>query len=220
MVSQRAKERLWELIEESRGASREAVGYLGGNAVSLLRMLGETLAESDLHDALLLGADLRGCDLSGANLTGSELDDADLRLARFGPDASTSAKLGSAQWALLIVGRPSMVAIAGRSVKRLRRDSGEGRATTISKGVADVIMSLDCTDGRATLGSPRTGLRFLAVTVNAKGWRLWDQAKHALLNEPGVDRVAMTESEVQEVLDSEPQAFGAEVIKSLLGYTD
>ena len=82
---------LWDLIGATAGKAFEQVGYVGGNAASLLRQKGESFKDAKLARTVLIGADLRNVDLTGvdlrgtclreANLSGCIMDNADLREA-------------------------------------------------------------------------------------------------------------------------------------------
>lgn len=66
--------RCWSAVRWTQGKSESEVGYVGGNAASLLALIGESFEGVDLEGAVMPGADL-----SGANLTGSVLRGASLR---------------------------------------------------------------------------------------------------------------------------------------------
>jgi predicted NACHT family NTPase/WD40 repeat protein len=85
------KERLWDVIEATRDLSIEEVGYIGGNAATLLHFNGESFVGAELAKAVLAGADFFNADLSKADLketclrqahlTGCMLENTDLRNA-------------------------------------------------------------------------------------------------------------------------------------------
>jgi hypothetical protein len=70
--------RLWEVIDKTRGKTPEKVKYAGGNAVTLLRITGESFVNADLARTVLTGADLYDTDLTKADLKGACLREADL----------------------------------------------------------------------------------------------------------------------------------------------
>ncbi len=86
---ERVTRRAWELLTATCGASPEQVGYVGGNAATMLRDCGESfvganLAGTVLSGALLVETDLRGATLRGACLRRAALlhctmDNVDLR---------------------------------------------------------------------------------------------------------------------------------------------
>ncbi|NJN65259.1 MAG: TIR domain-containing protein [Chloroflexaceae bacterium] len=80
MMADHAPERLWHIIAETRKKTPEQVRYIGGNAATLLRMLGGAFAGADLSHTVLAGADLSGSDLSGTNLYGACLRKSNLSL--------------------------------------------------------------------------------------------------------------------------------------------
>lgn len=75
-----------------------------GNALQLLRLLGEAPRES----LALAGRDLRGQDLSGQDLTGADLTGADLRDVRLVETRLVGAKLGAARLARADLRRASL----------------------------------------------------------------------------------------------------------------
>ncbi len=93
MIAEDAAGRLWTLIHETKGKTAEQVEYVGGNAVTLLRMRGETFAEKDLASTILAGADFRGCQLSAANMQDCDLREANLIGSRFTENSFRSVKL-------------------------------------------------------------------------------------------------------------------------------
>lgn len=88
IISEDAAERLWKIVNEVKGKAVEQVKYVGGNAVTLLNLLGENFSGRDLSHRVLHGTDLEACDLRAANLndtdlTGAWLSDAYLSQASF-----------------------------------------------------------------------------------------------------------------------------------------
>jgi uncharacterized protein YjbI with pentapeptide repeats len=79
---------LWNLIEESKGQPPSAVGFAGGNALTVLQFKVASLANANLAEAILTGAslhnanlrqaDLRHACLSRATLSGCTLASAEL----------------------------------------------------------------------------------------------------------------------------------------------
>ncbi len=82
-------ESLWTLIKATAKRKPDAVGYIGGNAATILRRKGESfkgaklaytmLTNADLFNADLTSADLHGANLCEANLSGCTLENADFR---------------------------------------------------------------------------------------------------------------------------------------------
>ena len=68
--------RLWEVIEATRGQTFEAVGYLGGNAATILNWMRASFAGRDLAATLLANSDLSKCNMISANLHGADLRNA------------------------------------------------------------------------------------------------------------------------------------------------
>lgn len=68
-----AEYRLWELLEKTRHATDIDVGFLGGNVVSLLRIMGSNFEHRDFNDMML-----RGAVFSNSNLLGSTFQRATL----------------------------------------------------------------------------------------------------------------------------------------------
>ncbi|NVM57286.1 MAG: pentapeptide repeat-containing protein, partial [Desulfobacterales bacterium] len=74
-----ATNRLWEVIDETKGKTLEQVKFSGGNAATLLRLKGESFEGGALAHTVLASADLYGIDLTGAALQGAWLREADLQ---------------------------------------------------------------------------------------------------------------------------------------------
>jgi hypothetical protein len=74
MNSMVVPERLRALIAATTGQNPEALGYIGGNAATLIHDL-----SGDFRDALLPGASLRGAELGDCSLAGADFRGADLR---------------------------------------------------------------------------------------------------------------------------------------------
>ena len=69
-------EALVKVIEITRGRSEEEVGYVGGNAASLVVKLDRgVLEERDLSNAVIIGADLSNASLHSVNFALSNLND-------------------------------------------------------------------------------------------------------------------------------------------------
>jgi len=68
--------RLWEVIDETKGKTFEQSNYVGGNAATLLRTLGESFKGARLARTVLIGADLSNTDLTNADLHGANLYEA------------------------------------------------------------------------------------------------------------------------------------------------
>jgi hypothetical protein len=73
--------KLWQVIEETKRKTTEEVGYVGGNAVSLLLMKQEKFDNRKLSNAVLNGVDLAGKDLKGIDLRGAILHTTSLRFS-------------------------------------------------------------------------------------------------------------------------------------------
>lgn len=73
---------LWQLIDATRGRSVSDVGYMGGNAATMLRLGGHSFAMMDLSRTMLIGADLSHADLTGARLEETSLRQATLKNCR------------------------------------------------------------------------------------------------------------------------------------------
>jgi WD40 repeat protein len=75
MLASDAAKNLWKLINNTKGKAFSSVKYVGGNAATLLRMLGESFIGVDLRNASMASADLFGADLSKADLREAYLRD-------------------------------------------------------------------------------------------------------------------------------------------------
>lgn len=81
-------EKLWDVIDATKGKTFGEVKYIGSNAATVLNDMRQSFANRDLSRAVLMAADLEGADLTGAkcawanfeqaNLTNAILKDADL----------------------------------------------------------------------------------------------------------------------------------------------
>lgn len=92
------KSSLWSIIEYTRGKTEEKVGFLGGNAITLLNNLKEDLRSRDFSLTVLSGADLSNCDLSytcfrKSLLRNIKLSDSILKFADFSEADLTGAIL-------------------------------------------------------------------------------------------------------------------------------
>lgn len=67
------KDRLWELIDYTKGKTFDQVGYSGGNAATMLTLLRQTFVGRDLKKAFIAGADLTNSDLTEVNFRGASL---------------------------------------------------------------------------------------------------------------------------------------------------
>jgi hypothetical protein len=82
---------LWQLVEVTRGKTIIDVGYVGGNAVTVLRLKGESFIGAKLAHTILAGADLAGANLEGADFTSANLEGADFTGANLeGADLSSA----------------------------------------------------------------------------------------------------------------------------------
>lgn len=82
------RETLWSWIRVTAGDSKDDVGYLGGNAITVLNFMKESFQEKDFQNTILkgaifsrancVGASFRGCNLEGADLSACDLGGADL----------------------------------------------------------------------------------------------------------------------------------------------
>jgi WD40 repeat protein len=109
MVTQKSLPILWAVVNETRDNSPDRIKYVGGNIVTLLRMLNASfkhaklartiLTGADLHNADLTGADLSGANLRGANLNGCILQDTNCREADMNDiHVSDLGTVDSLQW--------------------------------------------------------------------------------------------------------------------------
>jgi hypothetical protein len=83
MISADDVNRLWKVVEETKGKTSEEVKYAGGNAATLLLIRGEQFARRNLAKAVLrsvnfINKDLMGIQLQGATLQETSLIGADL----------------------------------------------------------------------------------------------------------------------------------------------
>jgi uncharacterized protein YjbI with pentapeptide repeats len=74
---------LWKMLLETRGKSFEETSYLGGNTLSLIQLMGESLKNRNFEDTIFIGAKLENADFEGSNLSEANLNMADLKNAKF-----------------------------------------------------------------------------------------------------------------------------------------
>jgi hypothetical protein len=74
---------LWQIIEYTRGKSFAEVGYTGGNAVTILKLLKESLRGRDFRNTILRAADFSNADLSGTNFQDADLCQSKLYLTMY-----------------------------------------------------------------------------------------------------------------------------------------
>ncbi|MEG3840746.1 NACHT domain-containing protein [Microcoleus sp. herbarium14] len=94
-----ATEELLEILEATRGKTESEVGYVGGNAATLLVKIDKTALEAkDLSRAVILGADLTNASLRRVNFAEANLADsvftkifASVRSVTFSPDGKLLA---------------------------------------------------------------------------------------------------------------------------------
>ena len=85
------REILWNWLQETTGKDRETALYLGGNAITLLHLMGESLSRASFENMVLAGANLEnaqcrnvcfdGCNLESVNFTGANLHKAAFKRA-------------------------------------------------------------------------------------------------------------------------------------------
>ena len=68
----------WKAIYWTQGRDEGLVGFVGGNAATLLRLLGESFVGKNLERTVLIGADLTNVDLTKVNLRSSLLRETNL----------------------------------------------------------------------------------------------------------------------------------------------
>lgn len=99
------KNRLWDIIYETKGKIPEQVKYAGGNAATLLWLKNESFANKNLAYTVLTGAHLgenlaetnmQGAFLKEVNLKGCNLNKSNLKDAQFDPGSLIGADLRNA----------------------------------------------------------------------------------------------------------------------------
>lgn len=101
MVERHAIGRLRSVLSETSHRSYREVRYVGGNAVTVLRMLGDNLAGIGFSNMSVCGANLRDLDLRGASLDGCDMFEADLGLTLVTARRLSKAKLSKTRVAVL-----------------------------------------------------------------------------------------------------------------------
>lgn len=70
---------LWDYVDATQGQEFDDTKFLGGNALTLLRLLGEDFRGKDLSRTVLTNADLSYADLAGVNLNQAILKNANMK---------------------------------------------------------------------------------------------------------------------------------------------
>jgi WD40 repeat protein len=125
-------ERLWHLVSDTRCWPAWRIGFVGGNAVTLLRRLGARFKGTNLRNTVLIRADLHGVDLTGSDLSAAVLVGTDLRSSCLRKTNCTKADLGKAlfgesYWirALTVDWRNRTVLVGGGNTPHLEWGPGE-----------------------------------------------------------------------------------------------
>jgi len=222
MVSQQASARLWQLIAESRGKQREQVGYAGGNAATLLTMMGESFVQADLRGAVLAGVDFNRRDLSGAQLAGANLEEADLRFAKLPCDELRAVTLGHTQMGIIVVTRGSKAGDRRGRVSRAwshvanppaKHDLLAGVLSVLAGhlGTAlDTVEYIELTPGRYVC----------LVEVWGSVWPLSDELVQYLSQDPQIEAVVMPGADPEPLLARLACVSGLRRVRLLLRYSD
>ena len=132
MISADDVNRLWKVVEETKGKTSEEAKYVGGNAASLLLSRREQFSGRNLAKVVLSGVDFVNENLIGTQLRGATLHDTDLR----GADLSESDLTGA------ILDEASLVCADLRNVK--------GLGPRFFRFVSEKIPRIDNFKGRET----------------------------------------------------------------------
>jgi NACHT domain len=106
MIDNKRTDRLWQLVEQTRGKTRNDIFFLAANTITLLGAIGQSFMDRDLSGLSLYQAivphDLRGINLRGAQALGVDFSNRDLRGSDltdciFNPGSLAGADLRSAK---------------------------------------------------------------------------------------------------------------------------
>lgn len=163
---------LWSAIRWTKKKDINEVGYVGGNAATLLALMGQSFKDADLEDTVLLEADLTNTDVTGANLRhailqgsklfntsldGSDLRDADLSNISISELGAISCLAWSPDGNFLAVGEGANVRIIDCANKKFTSLLRGHRRTVVDMAfipnsnllcsVADDLIVWDCDKG-------------------------------------------------------------------------
>ncbi|MEH2206789.1 MAG: NACHT domain-containing protein [Nostoc sp.] len=142
MIDIETKETIIELIESTRGKSEEEVGYVGGNAATLVVKLDKVgLKSRDLSRTVVLGADFTKASLCGVNFTQANLAN------------SVFAKILGAVWAVAFSPDGKLFATGGSNGVVSLWETASGREILTYKGHTNWIRSIAFSPDGATLAS-------------------------------------------------------------------
>ncbi|MBV9864435.1 MAG: pentapeptide repeat-containing protein [Abitibacteriaceae bacterium] len=198
MLSEGASQQLWEVVRQTKGTSFEEVGYSGGNAVTLLKMKGETIERADLTETVLAGADLTRCQLSATELRGCDLRDADLSESRFNQETMNSVKL-----------RQTAITIFGVS-KRYRKalsDTGQAdeqrKLLRLLSDILDQERIFALLSGMSEYSNYNKQI-FLYIEVLSDDLSFWEEQKSRLLSRGLFRYLAIYDNEIEQMLQGTP----------------
>jgi hypothetical protein len=195
MVTKVSTRRLKHIIDETRGKSLDQVGYVGGNAATLLRLKGYSFEGADLADTVLAGADLRVCQLTTTNLHGCDLSEADLRGSRFTAQALESAKFKNIR---VVCAYIFNIKKKGGPTQRYR----DPVLDMILPRQTKWISFLRVNRGRYLHINEETTVGFLSLNINSLVD--WDSTKDSLFKMGLVEYIALYDDEMNKIEEKIP----------------
>lgn len=194
MIASNAIDSLWQIIFETKVKTVEQVGYIGGNAATLLLKKKQTFAGADLSRTVLAGAHLCFCQLSTTNLTECNLYQADLSGSKFSEPELKSAKLEAT----------TLTFSCGRKLRRQKQHENDERYASKELNMFyDFIVSLLMQMGIEVHGAEgsypdSTGKIALSIRIIVNNLDFLLDLKKVLFNEGKVLHFALYDTEMDE----------------------
>ena len=198
MNAEDASKRLWAVINETKEKTFEQVNYAGGNAATLLRIIGESFNGTNLKNTVLAGADLTKCQLTTANLNGCDLHEADLRGSFFNEDISRAAKLDKSIIFIIGVGKTKPY---GKEFRMLSYD----KKREIESQFYDKIMGSFGRVGNvnsAKFNSTEDGDIVFNCLLKINDLNFWVSIRNDLLQDPLIKNMAIYNHEIEAIRQS------------------
>jgi hypothetical protein len=196
MLSRKAPQILWKVIQSTRGQQFESIGYVGGNAATLLARLDNKGLNRNLADLNLTGADLSLCDLREANLERCCFREADLSFSNIQDGALAGTALLDTVILVICSGSRDML------------DNNRAPSWLHRLGIPNFnhLSWLKASDGRLVVCC------FGSVSPLFR----WDQAKKIILSHRGVEHPALYYSEKEQLGSSLPAGTLDSIIESMV----
>ena len=198
-----------EIIIETKEKTPSEVKFTGGNAATLLKMLGVSFENAEFNQAILTGADLSGCHLSTADLTDCDLRYADLRGCKLAEDCLKNAKFQHTTIFIFAVTELNQI------IDELQQNTGQWDSP-LEKLMYEFDAELpDTIQTRAirgrTLSSGKAYVCAFECLIDE--WFHWSVVRENLLRSAPLYRFAFYENEVESI-----QYYIQEILLEFLSY--